>query len=356
MSDFLSQEQIDSLLSSQASDGFNVNDVGEDSSVSEAASGPDYQALTEAFQLFIEQAQSVIATVLSKDVSFTITQCEAMDANALKNAVPSPLLSIQLALSGAVTGECHLLMATKEVAALSDLMMMGDGKAEYNDDHKDAIGELFNQIMGSFTTALGQKCGDSVSAGPIAVLEFDFTVPSFSLEHCDMVIVTMTIPDIGDASIALVVPGDLGAELMKHFKTSAGFGSEGGHGNVGLSASEVDDLSELSTDMDDGDTGGFHTSSLSDSTVNAPKENVNMLLDVELDVSIELGKADLSIKRILELAPGSIIELDRMAGEPVDLMVNKKVVAKGEVVVVDESFGIRIVSLVSPEERIRSLR
>jgi flagellar motor switch protein FliN/FliY len=84
--------------------------------------------------------------------------------------------------------------------------------------------------------------------------------------------------------------------------------------------------------------------------------NIDMLLDVELDVSIELGKTLLSIKRVLELAPGSIVELDRMAGEPVDLLVNNKVVAKGEVVVIDESFGIRIVSLVSAEERIRSLR
>ncbi len=90
--------------------------------------------------------------------------------------------------------------------------------------------------------------------------------------------------------------------------------------------------------------------------LNAPRENIEMLLDVDLDVTIELGRSLLSIKRILELAPGSIVELDRMAGEPVDLMVNNKVVARGEVVVIDESFGIRIVSLVSPEERIKSLR
>jgi flagellar motor switch protein FliN/FliY len=81
-----------------------------------------------------------------------------------------------------------------------------------------------------------------------------------------------------------------------------------------------------------------------------------MLLDVDLDVYIELGRANLSIKRILELSPGSIVELDRMAGEPVDLLVNEKVVAKGEVVVVDENFGIRIVSLVSAEDRIKSLK
>ena len=81
-----------------------------------------------------------------------------------------------------------------------------------------------------------------------------------------------------------------------------------------------------------------------------------MLLDINLNVTIELGRTRLSIRKILELGPGSIIELDRLAGEPVDLLVNDKVVAKGEVVVVDEYFGIRIISLVSPEERIKQLR
>ena len=83
---------------------------------------------------------------------------------------------------------------------------------------------------------------------------------------------------------------------------------------------------------------------------------VEMLLDVPLNITIELGRTRLSIRKVLELGPGSIIELDRLAGEPVDLLVNDKVVARGEVVVVDEYFGIRILSLISQEERIRQLR
>ena len=83
---------------------------------------------------------------------------------------------------------------------------------------------------------------------------------------------------------------------------------------------------------------------------------LDMLLDVPLNMTIELGRTQMSIRRILEMGPGSIIELDRFAGEPVDLLVNNKVVARGEVVVVDENFGIRIVSLVTPEERIKFLK
>jgi flagellar motor switch protein FliN/FliY len=88
----------------------------------------------------------------------------------------------------------------------------------------------------------------------------------------------------------------------------------------------------------------------------ASSANVDILLDVPLNITIELGRTRLSIRKILELGPGSIIELDRLAGEPVDLLVNDKVVARGEVVVVDEYFGIRVLSLISPEERIKQLR
>lgn len=84
--------------------------------------------------------------------------------------------------------------------------------------------------------------------------------------------------------------------------------------------------------------------------------NINMLLDVTLPISIELGRTNMAIEDILNLGPGSVVELDKLAGEPVDLLVNNKLLAKGEVVVVDENFGVRVTSMVSPKERIRSLK
>jgi flagellar motor switch protein FliN/FliY len=79
-------------------------------------------------------------------------------------------------------------------------------------------------------------------------------------------------------------------------------------------------------------------------------------LDVSLPVSIELGRTSMAIEDILCLGPGSVIELDKLAGEPVDLLVNDKLLAKGEVVVVDENFGLRVTSMISPQDRIRSLK
>lgn len=83
--------------------------------------------------------------------------------------------------------------------------------------------------------------------------------------------------------------------------------------------------------------------------------NISMLLDVKLPVAIELGRTRMSIGEVLELGSGSIIELDKLAGEPVDILVNGKPLAKGEVVVLDENFGVRITNLISQSERIERM-
>ncbi|GAB4337284.1 MAG: hypothetical protein Kow0037_19830 [Calditrichia bacterium] len=82
---------------------------------------------------------------------------------------------------------------------------------------------------------------------------------------------------------------------------------------------------------------------------------MDMILDIVLPVSIELGRTKMLVKDVLELTRGSIIELDKMAGEPVDLYINNKKMAEGEVVVVDKHFGIRITNLIDPKDRIKNL-
>lgn len=85
------------------------------------------------------------------------------------------------------------------------------------------------------------------------------------------------------------------------------------------------------------------------------KGSLDLLLDVKLPISVELGRADAYIKDILEYGPGTVVELDKMAGDPVDILVNGRLVAQGEVVVVDDHFGVRLTALLSPKDRLRSL-
>jgi len=84
--------------------------------------------------------------------------------------------------------------------------------------------------------------------------------------------------------------------------------------------------------------------------------NIDLILDVNVELSAELGRKTMLIKDILELGPGSILELNKLAGEPVDLLVNNKLLARGEVVVINENFGIRIIDIVGPEQRIKNLK
>jgi flagellar motor switch protein FliN/FliY len=87
-----------------------------------------------------------------------------------------------------------------------------------------------------------------------------------------------------------------------------------------------------------------------------PTRRLEMLLDVPLELSVELGRTRMSIQELLSLGPGSVVELDKVAGEPLDILVNDRLVARGEAVVVNDKFGIRITDIVSPTERIARLR
>jgi flagellar motor switch protein FliN len=351
MSEILSQEQMNSLLGQKDLTGA----AAAESEESPAASTPvkDYDALKKVFELYVEQASTVISTILNKQASCEIVRCDKTNTAAARSGIEGPALLLSIPFKTGANGTLYCVLAKKDVAYLSDLMMMGDGSAAYTEDHKDAIVELMGQVMGSFTTALSGKFNEQVSIDPITPAEFDFAGPAFSLETTDMAIVKTTLAGEGARTMLFLAPDELSMELMakmaKAARTDATDAMTGG-GNL--------------SDMTAGQGGipepgdSFVETSLSSSSLgsSANHENINILLDVDLDVFIELGRTSLSIKRVLELAPGSIVELDRMAGEPVDLLVNDKVVAKGEVVVVDENFGIRIVSLVSAEDRIKSLR
>jgi flagellar motor switch protein FliN len=97
---------------------------------------------------------------------------------------------------------------------------------------------------------------------------------------------------------------------------------------------------------------------MSDTTAPAGDQSrrLDMLLDVPLDVSVELGRCRMTIQDLLALGPGAVVELDKVAGEPLDILINDRLVARGEAVVVNDMFGVRITDIVSPQERIARLR
>jgi len=93
-----------------------------------------------------------------------------------------------------------------------------------------------------------------------------------------------------------------------------------------------------------------------DAAINADDVNLNVIMEIPVTLSMEIGRTQISIRNLLQLNQGSVVELDRLAGEPMDVMVNGTLVAHGEVVVVNEKFGIRLTDIISPQERVKKLR
>ena len=342
MSEILSQDQIDQLLSSG---GLGSETAAAAAGAAGVSAGDRFPALDKTFELFCTQASTVLSTVLNKKAE---VKCEASgkaDIDTIMNALKDDHLCLSLPFKSGLTGELYLLIRKKDVAALGDLMLMGDGNAEYSVEHNDAIAEISNQIFSAFTLKLTSEIGSQVAAAPSAVTEYTVDKPPLPPEKLDMVFARLTIEGREESTLVLLLAEELSMQFAASIVQTAPAGADLTGGGADLMST---DFGAATTDT---------TSQFMQPAPSGPRDkSIEMLLDVDLDVSIELGRTNLTIKRILELAPGAIVELDRLAGEPVDLLVNNKVVAKGEVVVVDESFGIRILSLVSPEDRIKSLR
>ena len=102
-------------------------------------------------------------------------------------------------------------------------------------------------------------------------------------------------------------------------------------------------------------SGGMDLTELEPGMGLGSDRNMDFLLDIPLDISVELGNAKIKIGDLLKLSQGSVVELNRLTDEPLDIFVNKKLMAHGEVVVVNEKFGIRLTNIISPGERVKSL-
>jgi flagellar motor switch protein FliN len=299
-----------------------------------ATSGVDVMALRPEVDAISEKCGSVLGTLLNRAVSMTAREIKDADQASLAEDLDDQGLIIRLALENGLPGEICLLLRKETAALMCGLMMGGDGSEPFKDEDMDALNEFGNQFMGAVCTDLGGRFGVSVSHAQAQASVYDPSQPPYELSGAAQADAVLSIADSPDALIRVLLSPALATKLSG--------GDSGSHG----SSSDENPLAGM---------GGGYDSALVRNLEDSPP-NIQMLLDINLNVTIELGRTRLSIRKVLELGPGSIIELDRLAGEPVDLLVNDKVVAKGEVVVVDEYFGIRIISLVSPEERIKQLK
>ncbi len=310
----------------------------------------DTAAIAEDFAaIFATNARNVLKAAVGRPC-----QCEVSPGGEPLAALPDTgVLRLQIAFSGALEGSLNLLLTQADGALLADLLMMGDGTAAWNDEQFDALKEIGNQLAGSLATNLGERWSTHVgNAGasceawdkgetPGAIFAFALQVQGGSdnpgvLWLDEPLVQALLKQDEARSSLAAVSEALAGLDL-------------GTAPPAPVTPTVAASLPTATVPPPPAPAGDGNWLDSNDPAL-------ARLLDVPIEVHIELGKTELAIRRVLEIGPGSIIELDRTAGEPVDLVVNERVVARGEVVVVDENFGIRITQLVSPEERIRQLR
>jgi flagellar motor switch protein FliN/FliY len=243
---------------------------------------------------------------------------------------------------------------------ISQRMMGQEGAEEMNDALLSALNEAFNNVLGAFDTALKDEFGVEVEHSDTKFLEGD---PSEQLQAeagmtADTEIWGIILPvtiDQTSGNMILLLTDACATELAGKHPSLKAAPTETAPAEEAASAPAGPAEAPAAAPTEAGEAPAARFEDLTPRATTGESKGIDLILDVPLSVAVELGRKKLSVKDILGLVPGSLVELDKLAGEPVDLLVNGKLFAKGEVVVIDENFGVRVSSIVTPKERIERM-
>lgn len=397
MDGMLSQEEINALLGDMGNNS--GSDTGSSQGSSAGGSSADTltpeerDAIGEISNICMGTAATTLYSLVNQKVTITTPSVSISSWDELVAEYEKPCVFITISYKVGIEGNNVLILREDDVKVITDLMMGGDGTNpadELTEIHMSAICEAMNQMMGSSATSLSSMLGEMIDISPPSadlVNLIDEVDPSklgnFHSSNFVKVFFKMEIGDLVDSSIMQLYPIDLAKDLFGKFVTSQGGAEESAKSSAPaaaaptpaatpepepqLAASQPPPMSQpmmgqpmMGQPMMGQPMAYNYAPPAQD--VNAQpvqfqpfnmginpitqQENIDLIMDVPLEVTVELGRTSKSIKEILEFAPGTIIELDKIAGEPIDVLVNGKLVAKGEVVVIEESFGIRVTDII----------
>ncbi len=360
----LSQDEIDALLSGGG--GFDFG--GEPSGGQSSGSGLSQEQQME-FASKLSGAVSSQASNLSGIVGKTVTigqpEVELTNREGFVETAPDEMVVTRIDFTEGIVGE-HMYVMPSNLATMVAQMMMGQEEIELDDAALSALSEAGNTLAGAITTFLGDSVGKTVMTSPgetEKVLKANLTLPAEGF-------VRVTYP--------VTIEGEKPSQLMEIFSLAAvnevvkppaqqaapqappqappmGGGMDPMAAMMGQPAG-----GGYQNPMQGGMGMGPNVQSvqfpnLYPQAAAGDQGNIGLLMDVYMEMTVELGRTKRLIREILGMGEGTIIELDKLAGEPVDILVNHKLIAKGEVVVIDENFGVRVTEIVSPMERMSDL-
>ena len=382
-------------------------------------SSMEKDALGEIGNISMGSAATTLSVLLGHKVNITTPTVSVDTMSTIQNQYPMPYLVVEVGYVIGINGNNILAIQASDASIIADLMMGGDGlnpQEELTDIHMSAVGEAMNQMMGTVATSLSTMFNKKIDISPPKVNLIDLGAEDkiTDLVNNDEPVVKtsfrMEVDGLIDSEIMQILPLDVAKEMVS-FLMGGGAEAEAQEAPapepapapVAPEPAPVAEAPAPAAPAPQPAASQYaappqppqyaaptqqpqYTASpmgaqpvyappayannvvssgvpvqnaqfapLTNEPVEVNAANISLIQDVPLQVTVELGRTKKSIREILEFSTGSIIELDKLAGEPVDIHVNGQLTAKGEVVVIDENFGVRITEIVSPMERVQSL-
>ncbi|NPC92584.1 flagellar motor switch phosphatase FliY [Bacillus sp. WMMC1349] len=369
----LSQDEIDALLKG----GDDNNQEQPESSLSPI----EQDAIGEIGNISFGSSATALSTLLNQKVDITTPTVSVINKSQLINEFPRPYVSIGVSYTEGFLGNNLLVIEQTDAAIIADLMMGGDGTnadPSLSEIHLSAVQEAMNQMMGSAATSMSTVFSKKVDISPpeVDLLDMSEGEGTDQIPKEDPLVKVsfrIKVGELIDSHIMQLYPltfaKDLINELMDHGNEESPAQAEeptvapetpapaaAPTAPVAPAASPKPNPTPKQQAAPVEVAPAEFVSFDNQPQAQSHHHNLGMLMDIPLSVTVELGRTNRSVKEVLELSTGSIIELDKLAGEPVEILVNQRVVAKGEVVVIDENFGVRVTDILSQAERINKLR
>ncbi|QQO08248.1 flagellar motor switch protein FliN [Breznakiella homolactica] len=367
----LSQDEIDALLA-----GVDSSSLGGSPGAAPASpqGGADKNRLEEFLSSTVNVLSSNLAMMTGAQVSLSGPSVDSADRESFLQKLPDTVTVVKADFTSGFPGD-HMFIMGEETAKKIAALMNKEENIELDEMALSVIGEVVSQITGTQITSLTDKTGNKNIAAmspeaanvPKAVAALpggSFMAATYQMDLGDGG--TVPLWEIYGSSVASDIASALGggaqAAAMPDMGSSFGGMDMGGMNMGSMNMGGMPAMGGMNM-------GGMPIMGGQPSNVQSvqfpgltqqqatPQEqgNIGLIMDVFMEMTVELGRTKKLIKEILGMGEGTIIELDKLAGEPVDILVNHKLIAKGEVVVIDENFGVRVTEIVSPMERMTEM-
>jgi flagellar motor switch protein FliN/FliY len=374
----LSQDEINALL----------NNADSEAPTPPQLSAEQKDALGEIGNISYGTAATALSQLLNKRVEINTPTVFLTTPRELKENHPSPYVLLEVDYKEGLIGSNVLILKVSDASVIASLFIGGNGaeaKEVLDELELSAVSEAMNQMAGNAATSLSTLFGKKVDMMPPRVKVIDFSQSQEGLmdalnndDYMCAVQFKLLIEDLIDSEITLLLPFDFSIELVNALLGNAAQPEAAPPQHPTPSPAPVQQPIPQPLPQEGNSSYAASPSAAPSAYASAPAQqvmvqpaqfatfgnnklpkdggNIGLILDVPLQVTVELGSTRMKIKEILELGLGSVIELEKLAGDPVDIFVNGKLIAKGEVVVIDENFGIKVTDIISHIERVNTLQ